>query len=556
MRPDEYHLRWLTPRDAWAMARLESRVYPRKQRAGFAQIREQLRMALHRGTSLSIGLFAGRRLVGYFHAFLARQLADVWDYYGEEPPAEIPIGGAGIFIDDFVIYPEHRRAAGMMTMRMSSLGRNLLSLRGVPLCAFSTAEYRDIWKARAAVLARAGWVLKEEYESFDDDWGATLHWLVFRHSPPKAEQRLSQLTEVVVDRESAANRLEVGVINTFHGWHVLAEHWPRLLPPDATPFDSFEYLLTWSTTIGIEGRLALLVATRDGVPVAVLPTHTMLRRYGGHIRRTLEFMGSRAEQTRALFDGRDIEALNALAKYVVERRKHWDCVALTGQRPDDSFVAAVCAQAQDGRHQEFTTTWISPGHQWTEYLNAGPDLARQTEQSVRHLRARGPVSLEIPTADETALERYVSVERNRWACATRGSLLRRSPALRLFYSELLHRMDSGLSTTFHFLMRNGEPLAGSIGLPWRKTYFLLRTTPPLASGRGATTLLTRVVEALFLAADFERVRIPAQTRLKTWITQTTHSLRVSIGSQPRLLASVQTLLCKFSGSATPKSHNE
>ncbi len=537
MTLDAYHMRWLTPADARAMAKLESCIYPRIQRAGRVQIRERLEFAQQHGTGLSTGLFVRSELVGYMHLFVAEDAAEIWSYYGDEPPEGLSVGGPTLFVDDYVVLPEHRRASGMLALRTAAVARNLGAFRELPLCAFSTAEYRDFWRTRTAALARIGWILAKETETFDEDWGSTLHWLTFRQVPEPVRD-VRPLHTHLQQRQVTPEGYEIGLVTSLPAWETLAPHWQSLLSAQARVFDTSDYLLPWFLTAGIHGRLALVVALRSGTPVAILPAHITLRHdWGLPDSRCLEIMGFETQRARLLCNADAEEVPVAVARYLLDQNSAWDRIELGDQHENEPLVRELQAQAASRGwaidvSAAASQSWVSLQGTWEQYVAMSPERQRALQKARHALRGR-EIVLDIQhgrTAQLDGLTGYCAAERRYTSASRLDQSVRGSPILHKLVGELPFR-DTGAS--FASLLADGRLVAASVRVGRNGRSHLLHATP---AGKERTqplceALMARSIEADFRAGALTRLDLPSSPSFRHWATD--HEPRVSLAVAPR-----------------------
>lgn len=112
------YLRELTPEDAKAVARLGSKLYPRGFREDWQSIRHDLEQADAEACNLSLGVFDGRRLVGYLLAY-ALQTTDL----KELPYVEYIRDAEVIYVNDLAVERPYRHRVHELLDRFGGLCR-------------------------------------------------------------------------------------------------------------------------------------------------------------------------------------------------------------------------------------------------------------------------------------------------------------------------------------------------------------------------------------------------------------------------------------------------
>jgi len=308
------------------------------------------------------------------------------------------------------------------------------------------------------------------------------------------------------------------MIEAEKDWALLEPWWDRLLArtPGATVFQTWAFQRAWWRQCGAGRELWIVVASRDGVPVGILP----LQRYPlpvlGLRLRALSFIGfaPESDRPRLLSDPTDRAVPGLVADYLAERRDAWDMLWLAEQAPDDGLVAELARRLVADhwrlwRGEPETAYRVRISGTWSHYLAGRPQALRK---NVKRKRARiaqaGDLRLEtVATVDamDAALERYLAVERASWKAGTTLSLAGNAAALAV-YRELLAGAAPTDRAMFRFLMLDGETIAATFGLVWQREYYSLHVVHDQRYDACSPGVLLTAAE---LAACFEEAAVDA-----------------------------------------------
>ncbi len=487
-----YWVDWLKPAHARQVARLERRVYPADYCAGYHSILGDLRDAEATGRNLSMGVFLGHRLVGFLLAFHEPERVRICEYIDVPPPEGIDLSGAGIYLNDFVVHPDHRGAGHMMALRLTQVVRIRDDLRSLPVDTFSTNTMTDTWSLKVRFLKRMSIELTQCVPMKVHAGGEDLFWIVFRHVKPRLEKsvaslasRLKRLTTVRHDDRD----YQIGTCTSVADWALLQPYWDELLArtPLATVFQSYDYLTTWWSLLGLKNELLIVVVLcDDGVPVAIAPMQIGPAQSFGSKLRCLSFLGhpSEVDRNTILLDPAASAVVPHIARYLMERRDSWDFVALYEQPPSSPLLHSLVRLLQkDG----FIVSEV-PGPEcavvriagtWDQFLSGKDKTFRKSvKRRLAKLDATGKAAFQTlheRNADHatTALERYIRIESSSWKRA--ASLgVGKTASHRGFYRQLMRTFAANGHATFHFLRLGDDDAAGTFGLCWRKTFYSLQ----------------------------------------------------------------------------------
>ena len=431
--------------------------------------------ACREGRSLSAMLLHGERIVGCVLAIR---------HAGRPSSAEDPAPlQEHVDIEAFAVQPGHRSRAALLYLRLAAVYREQDDLKALPLYLRCTP------RESASLLARRIWRrLGFIAMASDDPLHRTTHPVVLRPTVPTLPARRTQLRTYLQncrDHTSRSGMVTVGLIATRRGWDLLEPHWNRLVEatPDATVFQTFEFLRSWWNHAGWGNELMLLVALREERPAAILPLQMDPRHWLGAEFRTVSFLGDPpdSDRPRLLCEPGDTELAGIMARDLLARAPIWDELVLAEQSVTDPFVRALEAQGTAaGLHVRFGALAQAPRvcieGPWDDYLR-GRSRALRKSLKRRHqkLEAQGHVDyccIRADQGDSAPFEQYLAVERASWKHGTGIGALRDIQATAL-YREAITRLARACTVEFRFLRVNSRPVAATFGITWHGVWYSL-----------------------------------------------------------------------------------
>ncbi|WP_290649646.1 GNAT family N-acetyltransferase [Aquisalimonas sp.] len=550
-----YRLQWLRPGDARRVAWLERHLYPRGYRAGARDVREQLAVAEAAGENLSIGLFLGRRLVGYCLMFVERDRRDICDYIGISAPPDVDLSGPGLYLADIAVHPLHRRQTWTMIGRLATAIRARRDLRGLPLEAFSDDALMGFWRSRNGVVSRVGLQFVREIPFHDPILRRPLHWLQLRQVEQAGEPAVSRDQPIKLGTEQTVmtreGPLRVGIIDRPHAWKMLAAEWHRLwhATPNANVFCSFPFLRAWWQELGLGVSLLLVVVMNpDGGVRAIAPLQIAPASGAGGGRRCLGFLGHPSEVDRPLLlaEAGDHLSPELICDYLMALRgERWSSAIFYEQDRRSPFLAAMFARLRGAA----LLTALPDGPEcpvvdvrgdWSTYLAGRSRAQRKSlKRRLARLRETGEVRLDTvvsPEHEGNALPRYLAVERRSWKPAAAVGVARSSAHLG-FLQALAGHPEPRPAMHFRFLTVDGQDVAATLGLFWCGCLYSLhiahdRAWDPWSPGFVLTAL---ELEDAFSRADYQRVDYLAGflSNKRGWATE--YRQTQALYAQPRNL---------------------
>jgi CelD/BcsL family acetyltransferase involved in cellulose biosynthesis len=283
----------------------------------------------------------------------------------------------------------------------------------------------------------------------------------------------------------------------------------------SAPFHTWHWnWIGWKALSGDQGRSshrALHVGVIEdsaGRPLAIAPLMQERTRLRGLPIRQLAFMPSLAHRRALLFrDGvAKNEAMEAIAGYLVNCRRHWDMMTLIGFDAESSdlalFVASVEARGLTAvRHDAYTSPYILIGDDFQDFLqrtlhrkrriNIGREVRRLTERSFRIVEFTRPEEM------QQAMDLAFAVCRSSWK--TKTSLAITNSATRTqFYREIAVHFACHGQTRIWVAMLDEQPVAVEFHVEGGNKFYFMMTEfdQDYAKLSPGTVLLYKVLEQL------------------------------------------------------------
>jgi len=480
MQRNEYSTGWLLPDDAAEAAALEARIHPVEHRAGEQLIAAQLETTECGARNLSLGLYhraaAGRRptLVGFVLAFLMRNRREMAEFFDAPIPDALDAEGRVIYIADWAIEREHRRAFKLMAGNLADVFASDEELRGLPVNAFCTPEYAAKWRAQARWLLHSGYRFGSDHGYEDARLGRPMFWL---HFEPEREPTADRPAPV---RDAA---LTCRVVKDVRGWADLRRVWDRLLDasPDRTPWQAYAFLTLWWRYLSGGHELRIFVVERGGVPCLLLPMQlARFRRIPGLPVRLLEPIGMVMDVNRPRLGlGALDEAAYRCAFDTIWSLRDWDVVRIDEKPWDDREVALLRDYGLERRcvfRQVFShrVPYLDLRQSWETYLRGrSPKLRKNLKAARRKLEQLGAVVLEshdTETGVVEALQTVVDLHARSWKREKRIEHSR-SEGYSEFFGDWARHMASLGRCRILVLQCGGKPAAATVAFLDGDTYY-------------------------------------------------------------------------------------
>lgn len=467
------HLRWLTAGDARAVARVERAVYPRAGRAGLREIRFDLARAEHTGRNLSLGLFAGARLVGYLLAYLQPVRAAAFEEFEVSHEVSALLEGAAVYVEDVVLERSHARWAARLLRQWR---REIQRLHpDCPLDAFCRPGALALWQRHARGFARVGFKLAEQHAVRDLTGGEDWFWLSWRPCATQSdgEAQAAGLPGTPLAGVDHPPGVEARVVRTEAEWARLAPGWERLAAraPEAGPFSSVDLQQCWWRHFGLSRRLLIVTVYRHRRLVGIAPLMVSPEAFLGRILGTLQFIGDHSlmERPSALLDPAEPAAGEWLWRSVLALREEWQAALLYEQAGDvaaQSLLGSLPGEAVLVRASApLVAPHVAVEGAWANYLSSRSRALRKGfARKLRRLQAAGTLRLAGGNGGaEQALSRYLEVEAKSWKHAA-GQGVGSKAGHADYYRELCRALGPHGELRFSFLELDGVAIAASLGL--------------------------------------------------------------------------------------------
>jgi CelD/BcsL family acetyltransferase involved in cellulose biosynthesis len=469
------YLRWLTPGDARAVARVERAVYPRGARDGLRDIRFDLARASARGGNLSLGLFEGSFVVGYILAYVRRDRRAAFEEFEVLQDAAADLCGACVYVQDVVVPRQHGRQAGRLLKSWVREARRRFP--NLPMDAFCRSAALEMWRRHEDLLAQAGFQFGGAQRVRDLHGDEEWHWLTWR--PLEGQLGLPMPAGGGASARLSVTGLPPGyharLVLTESQWAQLDPHWERLvgLQQEASPFMDPALQRCWWRHFGLTRNLLIVVLYRGGRVIGIAPLMVAPERHAGLHFDSLQFIGEHSlmERPDVLVEPSDPEARGLLWRAVAATRGRWDAALLYEQaepaasHPFPRALAAGAFLVRETAAQAAPHAALDGG--WPAYLaGRSAALRKNLARKQRRLREAGALELQLERGaldGEAVLARYLAVESRSWKHAA-GQGIGSKPGHAAYYRDLCHVLGPRGGLRFAFLALDGQDIAASMSL--------------------------------------------------------------------------------------------
>ena len=465
----------LSAHDVGAVSRLERVCHKREMREGKSYFRDLLTFVDKTGWGINLGLYAGRRLIGYLISHEAK----------ESSISRMP-GEYVVYVDDIAIHPEYRQYFGRL---LSAYIRYLRVLYPAhPLEAHGVESIRKLWMKHKQFFRRNGYELTETQPTGKIKQGEAQY--AFRWHPQAQNQGTSTISRQPLrhDRQIYHVNDSAYSVETWSDedeWHALIPYWNDLLlkTPEPTIFQSYEYQRIWWRHFGLSRSLLILVIRHGDEVIGIAPLQVGPVLYYGKIFRELGFIGINWEVDRPKFlFGDQAEICSTLtARFLKQNEQRWDLVRLYEQR-EDSFVLSGF---RDEMHEygyltavtkDAVAPYLRTDTTWEAYSKSLSARMRKNLKAARKkLGSIGEFEYIECKSHPDVLEKlswYEQIEKKSWKGAARVGPSKHGHYYR-FYEALAD--EFGKTGQFHirFLTLDNQPIAGTFGLEFNNTFYSL-----------------------------------------------------------------------------------
>jgi len=467
------NFRPLTLQDAGAIAALERRLFARPMRDGARVLAQLLADTEKNHQNLSVGLFHGRRLVGYLIGYIKAE-----SVFGDRSETVA-------YLRELAILPSYGSKLVHFITRFFELMDAYCP--GAPLEAEALPETANGWSALQGFAIRNGYKLTETRPTSEQASGIWLHGLRWERveGVTAAVDKPLPLPDVSWRTEVEGRQFGVRVVKSARQLLSLRSIWDTLLreTPDHTIFQSFDYQLLWCRHFRMIGDLNVLVLTEDDDIVGISPLMSKVIHSAGSMTRQLSFIGSPSQVDRArhLF-GRDAAiCFKVLMRWLEAHKEDWDMCSFFEQSVNEAATDRLGKEFRRIGCRLFSSDvylcpYIELDGQFNEYLgNRSRKLRQNLRRARRQLEQHGIVSVEaISNVRQvaTGLDRYLALESRSWK-ATSNTGVGKAIADRAFYYALArHYAESG-DFQLRFLMVDGVDVAATFGIRFEDVFYSL-----------------------------------------------------------------------------------
>ncbi len=468
------YVRWLTPYDARAVARLERKAYRRSQRDGRRAIEDDLYDAYVDDRNLSAAMFDGAKLVAYILAYIREDRREIFEDFEVHCEQAEGLGGRSIYVEDIVALPNYMSRSGLLYSKWKREVRRLDST--MPMDAFCSDELRRRWNRHRRMFRRLGFELGETQRvrdlTSDQEW----FWMSWNQiADPPAPAGSTGLPGTPLESADLPSGMRARLIQTPEAWARIADDWNRLLDrmPEGSGIMSYEYLNSWWAHFGISNQLSIHVLYRGNEVIGIAPMMIAPKRILGVYRPRLEFIGDQVntDTPDLIVDESQADIRSLVWRCVMTSIPRFDAIYLREQEGDAESHAISTAV----RPGEFTLTasesmdspYVMFDHTWDEYLAARSRALRKGFRSkLRKLNALGELRFHGYKGGANAaanLAKFLDIESRSWKAKEEMGVSGNSARLS-FYHSLMTTLGSADKIHFRFLSLDGKPIAGTIGL--------------------------------------------------------------------------------------------
>lgn len=278
--------------------------------------------------------------------------------------------------------------------------------------------------------------------------------------------------------------LSCRVLDSSRDWDLVRPWWNELLErtPDATPWQSWDYLSLWWRALGDGKELRIVLVEREGRPCLAMPLQ---------ISRRFEMIGMPVcmiepvgmimdvNRPRLAIGPFDPDAYRCALDALWQRRREWDLVRIDEKQSGDDEVAILKGfAAERGLWYRDIFSHLCPyldlRQDWTAYLESrSRRLRRNLRAGRRKLEARGVISLRehrSPEEIEAGYAIVLELHRRSWKAGKRIEQSQ-SDAYRRFFRTWLQRLAEQGRARILVLYCGRQPVAATIGVTAGQAYY-------------------------------------------------------------------------------------
>jgi CelD/BcsL family acetyltransferase involved in cellulose biosynthesis len=315
--------------------------------------------------------------------------------------------------------------------------------------------------------------------------------------------------------------MHVREINNLAELLPLRDAWSHLLEatPNATFFESFDWLQAYWRHFGAGQRLRVLAVSQEDQLVGILPLVVTRERTRVGTLRMLTYPLANWGSHFGPIGPRPEETLSAGLAHVRLAKRDWDFVELRFVRQADIEQGWTRQAMRRVGWQAYRTRWgetavVDLAGTWDQWLAArGSKWRNNYKRWQRRLADRGAVEYQrfrpVPAADGSVDPRwdvYDVLERiaaSSWQAASRDGTTLSSPAIRGFLRDAHAAASQVAAADMNLLRIAGRPAAFVYGYCYRGVVFGLRAgyDPATAEEGAGNVLYAEMIRDSFLRGD-------------------------------------------------------
>lgn len=279
-----------------------------------------------------------------------------------------------------------------------------------------------------------------------------------------------------------SDKLTCEVLRDDEAWERVREAWEplRAVTPDATPWQSWDFLSGWWRSQRLARRLCLVVVAEAGIPKLILPLQ-ISRAPRAVALRWLEPVGmpDDVHRPRLGIGPLDRGAYRLALDRLWGMRQHWDGLRIGERRPEEADVEILREFAAERGASVRTEPlhpcpYLSLETDWTSYIaSRSVRLRKNLRAARRRLDARGPWSLQRFESVAEVQEGFallLQVQGRSWK-APEGFGLSVSDAYRRFYEVYALGMAERGAARILVLRSGARPVAATLAVTEGDTYY-------------------------------------------------------------------------------------
>ncbi|MGM0577621.1 MAG: GNAT family N-acetyltransferase [Myxococcota bacterium] len=265
----------------------------------------------------------------------------------------------------------------------------------------------------------------------------------------------------------------------------LRDEWRALVDssPDATLFETWEWITTWLDHFWRDRPLAFLEVRRRGTLVGVAPLLDDRRGEIWHPGSMVLPVNAHAKWSDLVHGGDAASVLEAVLWHA--RRFHpQQTLALPRQRVDSAVTQAIREEPLPMGHGmrvhavRGAPSVRNPGGRAAWEAGLHKKVRHELKRKARRIRRDHDVVMRVVTRPEdvdAALDQVLYVEDRSWK-AVEDTSLTTEPGIEAFYRDLAHRLARAGWWRQYLLYVDGEPAAHLFGAVFNGRYFAMKTS--------------------------------------------------------------------------------